>query len=157
MAKKLIDIIGKVSTRRLTSRSTLTGLDEWNMQYASSIQAQMKNINDALTEVINDISEVTPDIIFEALEPTFELSQEYVPYKTGELHDSGFMQIEKGKTFSRVVIGYAARGRPNYAVLVHERVDIPHQAPTRSKYLLAALEEDSGNIVGRIEDAMSFD
>jgi len=37
-------------------------------------------------------------------------------------------------------------------VLVHEMVNIPHKAPTRSKFLLAALEEDQKNIQKRLTD-----
>lgn len=93
---------------------------------------------------------VLPEAMYDALEPTFDLSQVYVPKDTGELAESGFLDItRKGKGGAQVEIGYGRGGAP-YAVYVHEMVNISHEAPTRSKYLEAALDEDYYEILKRI-------
>lgn len=153
---RLVEILAGIGAKKITPASNITSIDVATSRYVASIKAQMQDITRRLTTVVNEIERVTGDILLEALEPTFQLSQEYVPYDTGALHDSGYLEKQEGGGLSRVVMGYAKGGQPDYAIMVHERVDIQHRSPERSKFLLAALEEDSGNIIGRIEDALKF-
>lgn len=93
---------------------------------------------------------VLPDTMLGALEPTLELSQKYVPYATGELHDSAYLEVaEKGRSSTKVEIGYGKDGQAPYALIVHE-VPAYHAEPTRYKYLQTAIDEDSRAILDRI-------
>lgn len=131
-------------------------VDIASARYADVMKIQCKQVSDMLNAVIADIKRVTPDILFEALEPTFELSQTYVPVDTGKLKESGFLEKQTFTGGARVVMGYGREGFPAYATLVHERVDIPHKAPTRSKFLLAAIEETAGDVYAHIVEAMTI-
>lgn len=118
--------------------------------YVQSIRSQMRDIIKNYEHLIAELGGQSADILYDALEPTFELSQRYVPVDTGELKASGFLEIDKASKFPRVVIGYAKNGNPNYAAYVHEMLNLAHKAPTRAKFLLTALEEDAPGIQRRI-------
>lgn len=142
---KRIKIRASVGRQVLGANTPATGA-----RYVSSIRAQMKKITDNYEKVVEEIGKVSADVLFEALEPTFALSQKYVPKDTGKLKASGFLKIDKVSKFPRVVIGYGKAGDPIYAGIVHERLDLSHTAPTRAKYLLSALEEEESNIQSRV-------
>ena|SRR5665213_727125 len=122
-------------------------------RYRGMMKAQMDAITSSLIELVADIKELTPDILYEALEPTLELAKSYCPVDTGALKESGYLEKQSSVDGTRVVIGFAKGGDPPYAVLVHEMVGNRHAPPTRSKFLLTALEEDAGDIYGRILEA----
>lgn len=106
-------------------------------------------IIDALAEFCSEMeNDIIPDVMYDALEPTFELSQKYVPVDTGELKDSGYLDITKRGKNPVVEIGYGRDGAP-YAVYVHEMPHY-HKPPTRFKYLQGALDEDYNQILNRI-------
>ena len=135
------------------------GLTKVNMpQYASEsdyvqqVQAVMKALRDDLQYIMDQFEDVTPDITIEALRPIFDKSQEYCPHRTGELRNSGFLESVGFRGEPRVEMGYAKGGIPRYAVLVHEQVEVQHKAPTRSKFLEAAINEDYGEIIDRVYD-----
>jgi len=93
---------------------------------------------------------IMPEAMLEALRPTLELSQKYVPYATGELHDSAYVEIvEKGRSSTKVEIGYGKDGQAPYALFVHEMPHY-HTPPTRYKFLEVAIDEDSRNLLDRI-------
>lgn len=96
----------------------------------------------------------SPEILREALEPTFEKSKEYCPKDTGNLVNSGFLEIQESRNGAQAAMGYARGGNPHYAVYVHE---IPryHKEPTRWKWLQAALQEDADDIRTRILNGVS--
>lgn len=119
--------------------------------YIKQIRDQFNEILSNYTKIVTELQgQPSVEILYDALEPTFQLSQEYVPVDTGELKNSGFLEKDKGTKTPRVVIGYARAGAPHYAALVHERVDIPHKSPTKAKFLSSALLEDEANIEARI-------
>lgn len=122
--------------------------------YIPKMKASMQNVLKNLQQFIDWVPDATADILEESLQPTFQKSQEYVPVDTGDLKNSGFLQKDSTKSSARVVIGYGRAGNPNYAAFVHERIDIPHEAPTRARFLSSALEEDQGDIQGRIIRAL---
>lgn len=113
-----------------------------NKQFASVL----KNMREFIRTVQND----TPEIMLDALQPTFDLSQVYVPKDTGELKDSGYLAVTGRGRKPRVEIGYGKYGSPSYAVLQHENLEFRHEAPTRSKYLAAAVDETAGQIRTRL-------
>ncbi len=133
-----------------------TSIDYATANYTNLMKLQSKQVSDMLTSIIADIKGVIPQILYEALLPTFELSQVYVPVDTGALKESGFLEKQEFVGGGRVVMGYGKGGTPDYAILVHERVDMHHKAPTKAKFLLAAIEEDAGDIYARIVEAMTL-
>lgn len=126
-----------------------------------SIEAITRETRDAMQGIIKDIKawsdhmhDQMPEILVEALKPTFEKSQGYVPVKTGDLKKSGYLRTRQLKTRTIAEVGYALGGRPFYGVFVHEDLQAFHQPPTRAKFLQAALEEDSDQIERRIRDLL---
>jgi hypothetical protein len=120
----------------------------------SSVREQFRaKIVAPLQQMFDSLEDVSEEIIYDALEPTFDKSQMYCPELTGELRESGYLEIVTTKKGPMVEIGYGRGGNPDYAVAVHERTDIKHEEPTRAKYLEAAVLEDLDNIRDRIFSA----
>lgn len=89
-----------------------------------------------------------PTVLKRALTPTFNLSQVFVPVRTGALKRSGFLEITgRGKTAS-VQMGYGRRGVPPYALIVHEEFGFRHKPPTRAKFLEEAVNVTQQNVIG---------
>lgn len=145
MAKKFR---ARVGSQRITG-----SLNPAEASYTRSIRAQMDQIEKNVTAFIDGVKGITPEVLKRALQPTFEKSQIYVPYDTGNLHDSGYLEVEQKGQRIQAEIGYGKGSQPHYAAYVHEMVNIPHAAPTRSKYLQAAIEEDSKLIPKRLRAA----
>ena len=107
----------------------------------------VSDIVGALNMVFRRLEEdIIPEVTVEALKPTLELANYYVPKDTGELRDSGYVEA-KGKTAE---IGYGKNGRAPYAVFVHENPMFYHEPPTQAKFLQRAMDEDMGSIIGRV-------
>lgn len=144
----------KLRAGRFAVRKTL---DVASAAYTRQMREQMRSIEGQIRSIIKDIESATPEALEAALRPTFELSQKYVPVDTGKLKRSGFLESVSGdRKIPRVVIGYGKRGRPPYAVFVHERTDLRHKSPTRSKFLQAAVEEDIDNIRRRLLSSLTL-
>ena len=121
------------------------------------MREQFRALDKNIKGIVNQIEGATPKAIEDALRPTFEISQGYVPVDTGKLKASGFLEsFSLSSKQPRVVMGYGKGGRPPYTVFVHERTDLRHKPPTRSKFLQAAVEEDIDNIEGRIVKALTL-
>lgn len=101
--------------------------------------------------LVKHLTGATPQVLLNALGPTFELSQEYCPKDTGNLVESGYLEVTVSRGAPRVEMGYGKGGKPKYAVRVHENLEWRHKRPTRAKWLQAALEEDSGELPRRLE------
>lgn len=99
---------------------------------------------------VRNVEEMTPQVLYDALEPTFELSQEYCPVDTGAMLESGYLEITEFRGKPKVEMGYGAGGYPEYTAQVHENMEWRHDAPTRAKWLQVALEQDYPNIQARI-------
>jgi hypothetical protein len=121
-----------------------------SLQYHRRVNATVDQITDELMSIMGQFIDVTPDIMLEAMRPTFQKSQVYVPKLTYALMNSGYLEVTSFRGKPRVEIGYARGNNPPYAAHVHEMVDIPHAAPTRSKFLQAAVQEDLGQIYDRL-------
>lgn len=124
--------------------------------HAASIRAlteqfhkETGSILEALDEFVEGVKGDIPEILVEALEPTFGKALEYCPQDSGDLRASGYLEAEKYRGGSRAVIGFGKGGQPDYAIYVHE-LPYAHEAPTRSKFLQAALDEDYFSIVSSI-------
>lgn len=111
----------------------------------------MRGVVNAYNRLIRYLENATPEILVEALEPTYRKSQEYCPKDTGALKDSGYLEIVEHRNGKITVeMGYGFRGQPEYAARVHENLEWRHKRPTRAKWLQVALEEDEQAIRGRI-------
>jgi glucose-6-phosphate isomerase len=116
-------------------------MDESQAGYTQDIRAQMETIEKNISAFFQQVTEETGEIILDVLYPVFDQSQIYCPVKNGTLRDSGYLELKKSASGATVEMGYAKGGQPNYAVYVHEFTGFHHAAPTRAKFLQAALEE----------------
>jgi len=119
-----------------------------------SARRAMKEVIARYEKLIVHIENVTPEVLFDALEPTFYTSLVYVPKDTGDLSQSGYIEIVDGSYGKRVEMGYGKGGDPDYAVAVHENMEWRHRWPTRAKFLQSALEEDEQEIQARIVEGL---
>ncbi len=114
------------------------------------LNRQFAQLERNLRKAIKQIEGATLEGMQAAMEEIFDTSQVYVPVDTGDLALSGFVQIDTTVKHPRVIIGYAARGNPHYAIIVHEDLTKNHAPPTRAKFLEAALQEHAGDILPTI-------
>ncbi len=118
--------------------------------YVEAIREQTAVVMQNLKKVIAHIENVTPEAIRYGLQPIFDKSQVYVPVDTGDLKRSGFIETRKTASGTVAAIGYGRYGRPTYAGIVHERLDMPHAPPTRALFLKAAVDEHIGDFQRRV-------
>lgn len=118
--------------------------------YVAQMNAQTKAITDALLKILDGFSDASPEIMLDALEPTYKKAAEYCPRDTLELVNSEYLEVTPYRGKPRVELGFARGGSPPYAVYVHEMIDYHHEAPTRSKFLQAAVMEDLDGIMMRL-------
>jgi len=130
------------------------GIGSVRAQTEFDIRSQFAVIEKNFKSFLTEVEDLSVDATIEALEPTFQLSQVYVPVKTGKLKASGYLRkVGIGKN-ARAAIGYGLHNSPHYALIVHERTDIPHRDPTQAKFLERAIDEDSQNILPRVAHIM---
>lgn len=146
----MVRVAAHVGRKRL---NPLGGHSAEFRQAQMDARSSMARVISNYRRLINELENVTPDILLEALEPTFEKSQEYCPYDTGRLRDSGYLQITQFRGNPTVEIGYGLGGEPPYTVNVHENLEWRHKYPTRAKWLEVALLEDDQAIQQRIISA----
>lgn len=118
--------------------------------YVQSVQASMRAVSDALLEIFKDLEDGSGEIMIEALQPTFEKAKYYTPKDTGALVRSGYLELMMFRGKPRVEIGFGRAGHPHYAIYVHEMLSIPHEPPTRAKFLEYAVMEDLDDIFKRL-------
>jgi len=94
-----------------------------------------------IDRVIDSVAGATPAAITKALQPIYNLSQEYVPIDTGALKESAFIETREGVNGPKVVIGYAKGGTPWYAAYVHENLEMKHAKGKYAKFLERAVNE----------------
>jgi hypothetical protein len=139
---------GKVGYRSGKVRMGSTAFYEKG--YSQTAAQGMANVLANFNKLIGRLNQSSADAAYEALLPAFQLSQVYVPYRTGLLSDSGKIDIDETSASPRAVISYGdASTGVNYAAIVHELTYIPHAPPTRAKYLQAAFEETLGEMYMR--------
>lgn len=118
--------------------------------YVAQMAAKARALTDDLLAIVNAFEEATPDIILEALEPTFEKAKYYTPKDTRALVESAYLEITSFRGRPRVEMGFARGGSPDYAMYVHEIEKYRHASPTKAKFLESAMKEDLGVIRDRI-------
>lgn len=118
--------------------------------YIAQMQAQSRAMTDTLLEILTGFVDISPDIMLDALQPTYELAAKYTPKDTLALVNSEYLEVTSFRGKPRVELGFARGGEPFYAMYVHEIVEYHHEAPTRSKFLQAAMMEDLDGIYERL-------
>lgn len=121
-----------------------------SIAYLQYMRAAVAGMQKQYMEVFSQVKDMTPDIMIEALKPTFELAKYYTPVDTGALKGSAYLENRSFRGQPRVEMGFARGGLPEYGAFVHERIDIPHAEPTRSKFLETAMVEDLAGIRARL-------
>jgi hypothetical protein len=141
MARKIPTIGINVGLKRVPKASST-----YQAAFTRSTRESMAAIIENYRSLVNAIRDATPQILHDIMEPVFDLSQLYCPVKTGKLQDSGRISAHETGTRVRVDISYGDGANVPYAAIVHERTELAHAPPTRSKYLQAALEESLDDI-----------
>lgn len=121
---------------------------------SNAAHAQIRTVEDGLLAIIQGMKGAPAAFIIKrALEPTFKKARDvYCPKDTGALRASGFLEIVDYRGNPRVDIGFGRGGNPHYAPIVHEDMDMHHKSPTRSKFLQAAMLEDTKKIEVRLAE-----
>lgn len=142
-----------------TKINTFVGLRRISRRMSPAMAASTKDARVAMQQVmknfqdfINLVVDITPEALEYTLQETFALSQTYCPVKTGALRDSGYLDVTQEGNKITAEIGYAPGGIPHYGIFVHELIDAHHEAPTRSKFLEAAINETAGDWGKRLID-----
>lgn len=144
-----------VGYARLPSRTREGSKADYAKTFTKSVRGSMVGILANFEAVLASLKVAAPDALEEALAPTFERALLYTPVDTGQLQASAQLTSgfdDGGKAHARISFGGA--GSNHYAAIVHERTDLRHQAPTRSKYLQAAVEETLGGMKRRFAIAL---
>lgn len=122
-------------------------------ELGKALKPQLDSLAKDIGWYIDQLADALPEDLRAALEPTFELTQERVPVKTGELKSSGYLETEAFRNSVRVEMGYGKGGNPDYAVAVHE-LPYAHAEPTSNKYVQNPVDEDYYNIIQRVTDRL---
>lgn len=144
--------MARVFRARIGRQRITKGIRPSEASYTRSIRSQMEQLEQNLSAVITQLKDVTPAVLEVALRPTFQKALNRTPVDTGDLKASGYLETRTG-THVKAEIGFGKRGNPHYTAFVHERVDVPHKAPTQAKFLQSAIEEDLDEIPKRLERA----
>lgn len=137
----------KLHVGRTTIRQSIVGEDR---AAALSMKSSMDGIVNNFKLLAEHVDNVTPDILMEALEPAFALSQVYCPMDTGDMLASGYLQVVERYHKPTVELGYGKGGNPSYTAVVHENLEWRHKKPTQAKWLSRALEESYGQINAQV-------
>ena len=135
-------------------RRVSANLDATSAGFAKSMRASMQQIIDNYQDFVDSVEEVTPQVLMNSLEPTFQKSQNYCPVDSGKMKASGYLIDTTFRGHPRVELGYGKNGEPDYTARQHEDLEFRHKAPTRAKWLQSALEEDAQDVQQRIIDGM---
>lgn len=118
--------------------------------YVESMRATTKELENILAKLMKDVEDATPPIMLDILAPTKVKSDLYCPKDTHALVNSGYLEVTSFRGSPRVELGYARGGQPSYGVVVHENMSFKHKAPTRAKWLQAAMFEDLPQMYERL-------
>lgn len=133
--------------RQRISGSTAYGASQAALR--DQFNASMGDVLHNLGVFIRHMHNVGPEILEDALRPTFGKSQVYCPVRDGTLRASGYLESKQTSDGAEAEIGYGRGGIPDYAIYVHE-LPARHEEPTRDKFLQAAIDEDYFAIINRI-------
>lgn len=137
--------------RMRNTRKSMAALGPTHADYVNQIRRQMKEIEDALHEVLDGVRDVAPAIMIQALYPTFMESLRVCPVDTKGLRDSAYLQTTTTGKKPRVEMGYSKNNAIEYAAYVHEILEYEHAEPTMAKFLEYPMMEDLDGIRARLE------
>lgn len=132
-----------------------------HVDYAKKTIESSKRMNEIMTKWLKGLEDATADNVETALRETImAYSLELVPYHTGRLHDSNFVERRKYTRGTEVVFGYAKNGYPHYASFVHEAtwmhfskgVGANRNEKRGAKYLERAVNEKKHHFVLRLKE-----
>ena len=125
--------------------------------YVVGMRNQMRMLKKNMEAVIEGIEDATPRALRHGLRPIFRTSQRLVPVDTGALKASGFLEVRRTTRGATGAVCYAKGGRPFYASIVHERLDLRHKSPTQAKFLEEAVNRHIGNFARRVREFIRDD
>lgn len=123
------------------ARRSAPGMNQSAVALRDDFNRQVRGLTKVFEQWINGLDEAMGEVVVEAIRPTFEKALSYTPVDTAALVESGYLELETLYRRKVVAIGFARGNKPDYAIYVHE-MPYSHQAPTRSKFLEAAIDED---------------
>lgn len=126
------------------------GRDATLKAFTRDARKSMKEVAKNLENVISKIEDATPEAVEYGMKPIWDLSRKYVPVDTGRLQASGQFVVQERGGKIEAAISYGKGGEPEYAIYVHERLDQAHAAPTRAKFLQAAVNEKLHLVLPRV-------
>lgn len=133
-------------TPRIGRQVLRKGVNARTKYNTRSARSAMQDIISSFEDLIQHTEGVTPKILAESLEETFEKSKEYCPKDTKALVNSAYLETVKSRGKTSLEMGYGKGGKPEYTAIVHENLEFRHEFPTRAKFLQAALQEDERKI-----------
>lgn len=101
-----------------------------------------------LNVFLKEVESAVPLAVREGLFPIYETSQILVPVDTGDLKESGFIDVEvspKGRSITGTV-GYGENNMPPYTLIVHEDLTVFHEVPTQAKFLEEAFNREADDV-----------
>lgn len=143
MAKIKVTTGLSIGPSRLPGNVRIGSKAYWNKEFTSGSRTDMAAVVDRFANFLQGIENANADALEIALAPTFDKAVTYCPVDSGKLVNSADIQLATKSDGSAVCrISFGGKGDVHYAAIVHERTDLHHHAPTRSKFLQAAVEED---------------
>lgn len=127
--------------RRFKPLSVNVGKKNSSDPYDQDARKQFAFIEKEFERFVGHVEAEAAGLLESWLEFVFEKSQELVPFDTGDLKNSGYIDIRMTAKGPRGEIGYAKNGFPDYAVVVHEDTTKYHEPPTQAKFLQQPVEE----------------
>ena len=128
--------------------------DSSQANFERAVRGQIKDVIGNFSAWVRHMETVSADVLVEAMQPIFDLSQVYVPRDTQALANSGYLEKRRVGSRSVAELGYAKGGHPHYAAFVHENLDFYHAPPTQAKFLERAIMEEEFKTQKRILDGM---
>ncbi len=121
------------------------------------IRAQMKALEDTIAKVIRETEDATIEALGFALQPIDTRMHELVPVDTGDLIESSYYEFRQGAAGPEAELGFARGGVPFYATMVHENLEVHHEAPTQAKFLEQAVAENIDQIQERMLEYLRWE
>ena len=113
-------------------------------ELAAGLGRLVKDLKEEFDDVLDDVE----DVLWNELDRTIlQPANEIVPFDTGALHDSGYINVTRSRGRVQGMVGYDT----DYAIYVHERLDCYHKPPTRAKWLEETFALRGGELLDNVE------
>lgn len=136
--------LGMLRLARMASRMTRGPSARGVLRGAAEMQRTLQRI-------AANVPEQAEDALEEAAEDILQEAQARVPIDTGELHDSGGVQVTNDRHRTRVEIFFTAPHAP----YVHEDLEADH--PTgEAKFLESAMNEAESDLLNKVGKSINL-